>query len=123
MNTISYSIIALVLVLLVIVVYGCILEKLKKKPGLNFWTAFLIVCVFLLIFGVLNAIYSLSSVIFEGFQEEPYKLEFKDCVNTVTQVVTFLVTTGLALVPFISSKYKDFKNELKKPTAKESKDK
>ncbi|MCI9312530.1 MAG: hypothetical protein HFE68_04110 [Erysipelotrichaceae bacterium] len=116
MENLAYSILAVAFLLIAIVGYGCILEKLKKNPGFNFYTAILVACVFLLIFLVLNAIYGLSALVFEGFQEEPYKLEFKDCVNTVTQVLTFIVTTGLAIVPFIFSKYKDIKDKQKETT-------
>lgn len=97
--------------------------KFKKVYDL-FVTIFCCLGAILLIFIALDFIYGFSSIIWENLKSEPYMLEFKDCVNTITQVVTFLGSSTIAAVSlYLSFGKKNDKQTNEKPVNEDSKSK
>lgn len=83
-----------------------------QKSQICFYFA-LVVCIICL--SIMLILY-LSGIIFSNYEalkenEKDYGITFTDCINLVTQVVTFLGTAGLTLGTFMYTNSKKLKKE------------
>ncbi len=106
---------------LLIVCFSAVVLVLKQNGKLQSKKSddiiFIIFCGFgiaLLIFIALDVTYYYSLIAWEKFKLEPYKLEFKDCLNATTQIVTFLGSTTIAAITaYLTLKKKNGENKPK----------
>lgn len=93
----------------IITIATCLIAFYTKSRKAEF--AYYVSAVFLVVTIALLFILELSNIIFMGYANDPYGLDFKDCIGLVTQVITFLGSTSLAVITFLYNKSKDQKQD------------
>lgn len=76
---------------------GCVYILLKKELNLFSKIAFSFGAVYTLIFGALFSVITVSGIL-SSYMAPPFNLTFKDCLDSSTQLVSFLGTASIALI-------------------------
>ncbi len=92
-----------IIVFLVFIVTSCCILLIKKirehKRLFDFCTfALLSSIACLCILGLIYMVFNISEMIFEEYGNCTNKLEYNDCLNTVTQLFTFVGSTSIAAI-------------------------
>lgn len=98
----------------------CIIENKKRYDFCTFVFLSSVACIFIL--GLIYMVFNISEMIFEEYGNCTNKLEYKDCLNTVTQLFTFIGSTSIAAISlYLSFGKKNNKQINEKPVNEDSK--
>lgn len=81
----------------ILISVGCMYVLLKKKLNLFGKIAFAFGAIYTLVFGVLFSVITISAIL-SSYMAPPFNLTFKDCLDSSTQLVSFLGTASIASI-------------------------